>query len=314
MDFSYLDREEYKNIPLHNENDMNPFSENKHFFIRKYKTQGNKPLLHRHSYIQINYVYKGIGYHIVNNRKIEISKGDIFVIPPYVPHSIFGEEHRGLEIFEFEFVSDFVLPTIENSDNTKSCLDFAYLEPFIVTEEDIKLRFKLDDKMQNEVEAILWEAAEEYKNQSPGYILVSKALLLKLLVIVGRAYSCEIKGTRTEEILNKYKSIISKAAKYIESNYDSELTLEKIAGETNYSKSRFCYLFKAVMGRTYIEYLNEVRISRAKELLQDTEKNISDISFEVGYKTIANFNKYFKLLSGITPKQYRKNSESKQNS
>ena len=83
---------------------MNPFSENKHFFIRKYKTQGNKPLLHRHSYIQINYVYKGSGYHIVNNRKIEISKGDIFIIPPFVPHSIVGEEHRGLEIFEFEFV------------------------------------------------------------------------------------------------------------------------------------------------------------------------------------------------------------------
>ena len=313
MDFSYLDKEEYKDIPLLDENDMNPLSENKHFFIRKYKMTGNTHLLHRHSYIQINYVYKGCGYHIVNNRKIEISKGDIFIIPPYVPHAIAGEKYKGLEIFEFEFAPDFVLPTLESSDSTKACLDFAYLEPFLVVEEDIRLRFNLDDKMQNEVEAILWEVMEEYKGQNPGYILVSKALLLKLLVIVGRAFSCEIKGTQTEEILNRYKEIISKAAGYIEKNYDSDLTLEKIACEINYSKSHFCYLFKAVTGKTYVEHLNEVRIAQAKKLLSDTDKNISDISFEVGYRTIASFNKYFKFFTGVTPRQYRKALEKHQN-
>ena len=302
MDFSYLDKAKYRGIPLLDESHMNPAEEDKPFFIRKYNAEKPASHLHRHSYIQINYVYKGGGYHIVNDKRFEIIKGDIFIIPPYVPHVIVAEKNKNLEIFEFEFTSDFVLPV---SDNAKTYLDFAYLEPFMVVEEELKPRFNLDDRMQNEVENILWEVMEEHKNKNPGYILVAKALLLKLLVITGRAFSSDIKGTETEEIFNKYKSVVSRASEYIESNYASELTLDKIAGETNYSKSHFCYLFKAVTGKTYIEHLNEVRIHHAKRLLRTTDKNVGEISFEVGYKTIASFNKYFKLFTGITPSGYR---------
>ena len=95
------------------------------------------------------------------------------------------------------------------------------------------------------------------------------------------------------------------AVQYIESNYSKELGLDAICSEINYSKSYFCYLFKAVTGKTYVEYLNEVRISNACRMLSETDMNIGDISFEVGYKTIANFNKYFKIFTGTTPSKYR---------
>ena len=305
MDFSYLDKKEYSGISLLDESMMNPASpDTEQFFIRKYRVNSDARL-HRHTYIQINYVCRGRGHHIVNNRKTEISKGDIFIIPPYVPHLIVAEDETGLEIFEFEFVPDFVLPTLGKDENAKSCLDFAYLEPFIVAEEEIKPRFNLDAVTRCEVEEILFEALEEYTAKNAGYALVAKALLLKLLVITGRAYSRDIKGTRTEEILNRYKSTIFRASQYIESNYSKELGLDAICSEINYSKSYFCYLFKAVTGKTYVEYLNEVRISNACRMLSETDMNIGDISFEVGYKTIANFNKYFKIFTGTTPSKYR---------
>ena len=89
-----------------------------------------------------------------------------------------------------------------------SYVDFAYLEPFIVAEERIKLRFNLDISLQQEVERILWEVLDEYTAQKPGYMLIAKALLLKLLVITGRAFSSDIKGTETESILKKYRSAV----------------------------------------------------------------------------------------------------------
>lgn len=306
MDFSYLDKPEYKDIILYDdESNFAISSKNKHFFIQEYSPFGNISHLHRHSYIQINYVKRGSGYHIINNKKIEIIKGDIFIMPPYVPHVIIPDENKNLEIVEFEFSSNFVLPEQTHNDTSESYIDFAYLEPFMVVEEELKPRFNLDEKMQNDVEAILKEVLDEYNNARPGYILIAKALLLKLLVITGRAFSSDIKGTETEAILNKYKSGVTKACDFIKDNYSKELTLDKIASEINYSKSYFCYLFKAVTGKNYVEYLNEIRILHAKELLRNTDKNITDISFEVGYKTIANFNKYFKQITGITPSKYR---------
>lgn len=305
MDFSYLDKDNYKNIPLLDESHMNPHSDNRQFFIRKYPVDEKGTYLHRHTYIQINYVYKGRGVHVVGDRKTEICKGDIFVIPPFVPHAIMSDRDGKLEIFEFEFRADFVLPDFENDEKSESYLDFAYLEPFMVVEEEMKPRFNLDDRMQNEVERILWEVHEEYEKMNAGYKLVSKALLLKLLVLVGRAFSNEIRGTETEKILGRYKKAVVKAAEYINENYPQPLSLDRIAGEAGYSKSHFCYLFKAVMGKTYIEYLNEVRIEAAKRMLCETEKSVSEICFEVGYNSCANFNKNFKLITGLTPRNFR---------
>lgn len=305
MDFRYLDKEIYKNIPLLDESHMNPRSDNRQFFIRKYNADEKGTYLHRHTYVQINYVYKGSGYHMVGDKKTEIFKGDIFIIPPFVPHEIVSDKDKSLEIFEFEFRTDFVLPHIEDDEKAESYLDFAYLEPFMVVEEKMRPRFNLDDRMRNEVESILWEAHEEYEKQGTGYKLVSKALLLKLLVLVGRAFSDEIKGTETESILGKYKKAMLKAAEYIEENYSKALTLDEISSKAGYSKSHFCYLFKAVMGKTYVEYLNEVRVSAAKRLLTETEMSISEICYEVGYNSCANFNKNFKLITGVTPTSVR---------
>jgi len=303
MDFSYLDKKEYAHIKLLDESNMNPDSDNRSFFIRRYTPSGTKSL-HRHKYIQVNYVSSGTGYHTVGSKTIGIEKGDIFIIPPYVPHLIGSYDENPAEIIEFEFSADFILPFSDNE--ASSYLDFAYLEPFMVAEELMKPRFNLDGESRRKVEDILSEAQEEYNAQKDGYMLIVRALILKLLVITGRAFSGEIKGTDTEKVLNRYKKVVEQSKQYIQENYTENLTLDTIAAAVNYSRSHFSYLFKAVTGKTYIEYLNEVRILKAAQLLRETDMNVVEISFEVGYNSIANFNKNFKLIMGQTPRQWRK--------
>ena len=306
MDFSYLNKDSYQNIPLLDESYMNPYSENNRFFIRKYKAKESSKELHRHKYIQINYVNKGSGYHIINNQRFDIFKGDIFIIPPYIPHTILPRQDVSMEIFEFEFSADFILNSHGNAEDSGAYLDFAYLEPFMVVEECVKPRFNLSEKLQPEVEAILNEALTEYQEKSAGYMLLCKALLLKLLVITGRAYSEDIKGPKTEKILNKYKSTILSSLQYIDENFDKNISLRETAHKVNYSSSHFSYLFKAVTGQTFVEYLSRKRIEKAIELLNNTDMNITDISYEVGFNTISNFNKTFKEFTGQTPRGYRK--------
>ena len=261
--------------------------------------------LHRHKYIQINYVNRGSGYHIINNQKIDIFKGDIFIIPPYVPHVIISNSDMNLEIIEFEFSTNFILPSHEKYGDSSSYLDFAYLEPFMVVEEQVKPRFNLDENFQEEVEKIFDEVLFEFHQKNAGYELMAKALLLKLLIITGRAYTGAIKGTETEKIFNKYKDVVVKAQEFLKKNYDKNITLNEISKAVSYSKSHFSYLFKAVTGLTVVEYLNKIRIERAIELLKSTDKNIVEISYEVGYNSVANFNKNFKSITGLTPKKFR---------
>lgn len=306
MDFSYLNKDVYKNIPLLDESYMNPNSENNRFFIRKYKAKESSKELHRHKYIQINYVYKGSGYHIINNQKFDILKGDIFIIPPFVPHTILPREDVSMEIFEFEFSADFILSGNDNDEDSSAYLDFAYLEPFMVVEECVKPRFNLSEELQREAESIFNEVLTEYTEKNPGYMLISKALLLKLLVLTGRAYSEEIKGTKTETILNKYKNTILDSLSYIDENFNKNISLRDVSDSVCYSPSHFSYLFKAVMGQTFTEYLSNKRIEKALTLLRDTNMSITEISYEVGFNSISNFNKTFKYFTGQTPRNYRK--------
>ena len=175
----------------------------------------------------------------------------------------------------------------------------------MVTEEQVKPRFKLSEELQIKIEEILNEALLEFENKAPGYMLVVKSLLLKLLVITGRAYTEDIEGTETEEILNKYKSVVAASVEYIKDNFMKNITLKDVASYVNYSRSHFSYLFKVVTGQTIVEYINNLRIDKAIQLLKNTNKSVIEISLEVGFNTISNFNKTFKQLTGRTPKFYR---------
>ena len=93
MDFSYFDKPEYSNIVIFDTMEKGA-NLDRPFYIRKYYITDDKTMLHRHMYIQINYVTNGSGYHYINDKKIKISKGDIFIIPPYVPHKIIADDNE----------------------------------------------------------------------------------------------------------------------------------------------------------------------------------------------------------------------------
>jgi two-component system response regulator YesN len=100
--------------------------------------------------------------------------------------------------------------------------------------------------------------------------------------------------------------VIQKAKQYIAKNYGNRIELEDIAQCIFLSPAYLGILFKRETGQTFTEYVTDVRIKKAKELLQKIELNISDIAQKVGYKDARYFIKVFKRLVGITPSEYRK--------
>lgn len=102
------------------------------------------------------------------------------------------------------------------------------------------------------------------------------------------------------------KRPIRAAKQYIQQNFNRPITLEEVSGVVGFSTAYFSVLFKKESGQNFLEYLSEVRMSRAKELLKETNMSISGICEEVGYNDLKHFTQSFKKLTGLKPNEFRK--------
>lgn len=105
---------------------------------------------------------------------------------------------------------------------------------------------------------------------------------------------------------NRYRAVIEEAIQFIENNYaQEELSLNNLAAHVNFSPNHLSVIFSQQTGKSFIKYLTDYRMERAKELLRCTGKRSSVIAGEVGYKDSHYFSYLFKKTQGMTPTQYR---------
>ena len=111
---------------------------------------------------------------------------------------------------------------------------------------------------------------------------------------------------------NKNRSILKTAVDFIDSHYmEEDMSLNKAANAANVSANHFSALFSQNMGQTFIEYLTNLRMNKAKEYLRCTSMRSSEIASEIGYKDAHYFSYLFKKTQGMTPSDYRKAREDK---
>jgi AraC-like DNA-binding protein len=93
---------------------------------------------------------------------------------------------------------------------------------------------------------------------------------------------------------------------YMQKHYSEALTLPQLAGISGYSESYYCHNFSNFTGSSPFEYLNRIRIVKACELLNSTDKKITDIALLTGFNNISYFNRTFVKIMGFTPSAYRR--------
>jgi len=99
---------------------------------------------------------------------------------------------------------------------------------------------------------------------------------------------------------------IQKVIEHINIHYSDDLSLDYISSMANMSPAYFCEVFKKVTGKTYLDYLTEIRVEKAKSLLRVPNAKISDVAIKVGYDDSNYFSRVFKKYTGMSPAQYRK--------
>lgn len=105
---------------------------------------------------------------------------------------------------------------------------------------------------------------------------------------------------------DKYSRLLEEAKQYVKQNYaNNEISLNMVASHVGISPSYFSTIFRQETGHSFTEYLTEIRMEKARELLRCTNKKTAEISFDVGYKDSHYFSYIFKKTQGVTPKEYR---------
>lgn len=103
----------------------------------------------------------------------------------------------------------------------------------------------------------------------------------------------------------KMNAVAENIRDFIAKHYKEDISLQDVAGSMNYSDAYFCKIFKQCFDKSFLVYLTEYRVEKAKVLLADMSINIKDVSAEVGYRDSNYFARVFKRSEGITPTEYR---------
>lgn len=98
---------------------------------------------------------------------------------------------------------------------------------------------------------------------------------------------------------------IRKAIDYIFDNFNEPLSLNDMAKYLGLNKSYFSHLFKRETGKTYSQFVNQVRVEKSKELMVHTNLSLLEIALSVGYNNQNYYNIAFKRITGVTPLKYR---------
>ena len=98
---------------------------------------------------------------------------------------------------------------------------------------------------------------------------------------------------------------VRKIVRYVSSNLDEELTLNKLAHLVRLSPSRMSYLFKAEMRVSPGSFIRDLRVKKARELLETTSLSVKEIRLRVGMCDESHFTRYFKKAFGVTPSRHR---------
>ncbi|MBD5149412.1 MAG: AraC family transcriptional regulator [Oscillibacter sp.] len=252
--------------------------------------------LHWHQELEINYIRSGSGEFICGGRRFISEPGDIIVIAPEVLHAVYRTENKSHRYDTLVVNMDM----LGASQNDRCSLDF--FKPLLSGRLTIHPRITESHDRYEELKS----CAENIfiyarKNGVPSDFML-KAELLRLLAILAENGDIYLTDERHPDRIET----IRPALEYISKHFTETVTIDDLAELSHLSKSYFMSSFKKSTGIGAIEYMNHLRIKRARELLLCSEKNISEIAYACGFTNLANFNRQFLKQNGISPRQYRK--------
>ncbi|MNX60296.1 Multiple antibiotic resistance protein MarA [compost metagenome] len=249
--------------------------------------------LHQHEETQISYIEKGEGTVLVGDTVTQYQKGDILVIGSNLPHvfrSDTNSEESSVMLTLFftynSFGKDFFeLPT------------FKTIQPFF---ENCKNGFIVKNTPKKIVKCFKKNKSKNELNRFISFLETIKQLSkTDKKPLSSYIYDKKITDNEGKRMQTVFE--------YVMNNYQKNISLEEISSISNMTKNAFCRYFKVRTNKSFFQFLIEIRIEHAGQLLSKrNELSVLEIAELCGFNNISNFNRKFKEIKKTSPLQYRK--------
>jgi AraC-like DNA-binding protein len=260
--------------------------------------------LHQHPEIQLTLILESDGKVIVGDFIGAFKPGDIFLIGPNLPH-VFrndrkyyenqreGQAHSLSLFFEWKTFGETFL----------SMPEMAHLNELAkISERGLLIQEPIKSRVAQLIKHL-------FKKTGMDRIIV----LLKILSILSSNKSLEplassgVYSDFDEQDGRKLADIY----RFTMNEFHRKISLDEVAYLAHMTTNSFCRYFKKRTRKSYVDFLTEIRIGHARKLLQQNDLSISQISMEVGFNNLSNFNRKFRSVCSITPTEFRKLQENK---
>lgn len=242
---------------------------------------------HNHEFFQLFYIIDGSGYMITDDNEYILKSDEVFFCPPGYNHRFISDSNYPLRTIEVKF------------EICKKNLHSDLLE--------IQGHIHIDStEIRNILESIVVEAINRDFVSKDIIGVKFMLVLFKLLRMVkdkqikkDDGFDMEIKNVSDSD------HTFEKTLKYIRENLDKPIELAELSRQSGLEASYLCRIFKKRYGVTPRQYINDLRINKAKELMMNSGFNITQIAEQLGFSSVHYFSKHFKEKEKISPLDYR---------
>lgn len=245
---------------------------------------------------KIIYIVDGRGEKIINDERYPIQPGSIFMIHP-LDVTTFNIQSSGLDLYNILFMPDLIKDALQELQDDYRF--FTIMNWRINSNERPSERLYVAES-DMEIKRIVKTMEREFKKMPQNYRQRLKLLLVELLIILARKAN---KVARE----NHGDSIVSYINHMIDSYYKENLTLEALGHNIGIDKSQLCRIYKQSTNQTIMDNLRIKRLEIAANDIKNTDRNISEICFSVGFNDLSYFYRAFGNHFKLTPGECRKN-------
>lgn len=242
---------------------------------------------HYHPEYELTLILEGSGKRLVGDSHEHFAPGDLVLLGPNLPHTWVSESASAAVVIQFS--ESFITPFIHypECDRIRKLL----------TRSGQGLYFPPKTKTLRESVRAL--PSQKGVARITALLEVLQALAAATAQPLASPYFQPARGRKAEGRINK-------VCQYIQKHASEDLSLQKIASLINLSESAFCKFFKRTTGKTYSDYVVEIRLGHACHLLSESDDPISEIAYRSGFDSLTYFNRVFLRKKGLRPREFRK--------
>ena len=271
--------------------------------IEVFIQQSEQPMLvahpHIHSALEFIYILKGKYKVYANDNEFDMSDGDLCFFRSGTIHRTYSLDRNGGSYFVMKIEPSIIL-NLANSE-----YGISYIMQFLLYGDDAKVLWTKEELSEGEIGRSVRGILEEHISENFGKELSIKIHASKLLLEILRQ---ENTGGGSFDVFSSDVSLtkqIYKAIVFINRNYGKDISALECAEHINMSYSYFSRSFKRITGKSFKEYLNQIRINQAEKLLLSTDQSVTEVCFSCGYNNVSYFISQYKQLRGKTPHNFR---------